>query len=76
MTTEALIWTLAGVGIGLSAASRVVRVLSALIYGIEGTDPIVYAAIILLLPGVALTACWVPAWRASRTSPAETLRGI
>jgi putative ABC transport system permease protein len=63
-----------GTGIGLVAALLAVRYLRALLYGVQPTDPVTFAAVTALLAGVAVAACAVPAWRASRTDPVVALR--
>ena len=65
---------LAGVTAGLAAAGAGSRLIESLLYGISPRDPGVFAATTLLLLGVALLACWLPARRAARLSPLEALR--
>ena len=65
---------LAGIAVGLAAASAGGRLIESLLYGVSPRDPAVFAATTLTLLGVALLACWLPARRAARLSPLEALR--
>ncbi|NMO13655.1 ABC transporter permease [Pyxidicoccus fallax] len=63
-----------GVALGVLGAVGLSRVLAGLVYGVSTTDPLVLAAVALLLLGVALLAAWLPARRASRVDPMTVLR--
>ncbi|MCP3098445.1 ABC transporter permease [Myxococcus sp. K15C18031901] len=67
---------LAGLGIvlGVVGAVGLRQVLTGFVYGVSTTDPLVLAAVALLLLGVALLASWLPARRASRVDPMTVLR--
>ena len=63
-----------GLFIGLAAAFAGTRVLADLFYGVTPSDPLTFVAVAALLLAVALLACWIPARRATRTSPVVALR--
>jgi putative ABC transport system permease protein len=65
---------LAGVAIGLAAAFYLARYMAPLLYGIETHDPVTFAIVPVLLIAVTLAASWIPAARATRVDPIETLR--
>jgi putative ABC transport system permease protein len=64
----------AGIVIGAALAVATTRVLESMLYGVSPTDPIAFGAVALLVGAVALVASYVPARRALRIDPAETLR--
>ena len=63
-----------GVAIGTAVALASSRILSALLFGVEPTDPITLSAVILLFLLVAFLACCLPACRASKIDPMTALR--
>jgi ABC-type antimicrobial peptide transport system permease subunit len=64
----------AGLAIGLGIALAVSRVIASQLYEVEPSDPVTLSVVVLVLGGVALFACFIPARRAARGQPLETLR--
>ncbi|HEX2165697.1 MAG TPA: ABC transporter permease [Longimicrobiales bacterium] len=65
---------LAGVVIGLVAAVFAARSLESLLYEVQARDPLVFAAVAVMMLGVALLASYLPARRASAVDPVEAIR--
>ena len=65
--------TLLGVAVGTCGAWALGGVLSKLIYGVKATDPWTFVAVSTLLATVALAACIVPGYRATRIQPRDAL---
>jgi predicted permease len=66
--------TLIGCGLGVVLAVALTRIVSSLLYGVTPTDPLTFVLTVLLLGGVALLSCWLPARRAAKIDPMEALR--
>jgi len=64
-----------GLVAGALAAWGLSRLLRGLLYGVEPTDPVTFAATAVLLAATALAACFFPARRAARVDPSVALRG-
>jgi len=63
-----------GLALGLVISLAGTRLLSGLVVGVKPSDPITFIVVVLLLTGIALFACWIPARRATRIDPLIALR--
>ena len=66
--------TLGGVALGATVALALTRLLGNLLYQVSPRDPLAFGSAFLVMTISALAACFLPAWRATRTDPARALR--
>lgn len=74
VVAQGMTLVLAGVAFGFIAIAALRRALDGLLFGVRSFDPPSLALAAGTLVLVSLAACWVPAWRAARLDPLDTLR--
>lgn len=65
-----------GIAVGLGAAFLSTRALEGLLFGVGAGDGLTFAVVALAMTAVGFLASWLPAWRASRVEPVESLKGV
>ena len=66
--------TVIGVLVGAGAALQLTRLLGYLLYNVNPRDPLAFGSAVVVITIASLTACFLPAWRATRTDPLLALR--
>jgi macrolide transport system ATP-binding/permease protein len=74
VVSRGLVLTTGGVLLGASAALVLTRFLGNLLYQVSPRDPLVFVTALGVMIGASLVACFLPAWRATRTDPVRSLR--
>ncbi len=72
--TRGLRLTIAGIAIGGIAALLLARLMGNLLYRVSPRDPLAFGSALAVIAIASLAACFLPAWRATRIDPAQTLR--
>ncbi len=63
-----------GIAVGVAGALAVTRLLASYLFGVSGHDPVTFVAVAGISTIVAISACLVPALRATRVDPMIALR--
>jgi len=72
--SRGLALTAGGVALGAAVALGLTRLLGNLLYNVSPRDPMAFGSALVVMTIAALAACFLPAWRATRTDPARALR--
>jgi macrolide transport system ATP-binding/permease protein len=72
--SRGLLLTTTGMIIGIAVALLLTRLLGNLLYQVSPRDPLAFAAAFAVMTFAATAACFLPAWRATRTDPMSALR--
>jgi predicted permease len=72
--SHSLVMIAIGVAVGLLISFAGARAIASLLVGVSPSDPVTFGGVLLLLLGVALLACLIPAYRATRVDPLVALR--
>lgn len=65
---------MAGLALGLGAATFTTRVLETLLVQVQPTHPLTFAAVAAMLTAAEVAACWLPVRRAQKVDPVVALR--
>lgn len=71
---QGLVMTVAGVAAGLAASFVLTQLLRSMLFEVQPNDPLALAGASILMTGVSLAACWIPARKATKVDPLVALR--
>jgi len=71
---QGLALTVIGIGVGVAGTYALTGLLGSLLFGVKENDPLTFIAVSVVMGVVAMSACMVPAWRATRVDPMVALR--
>jgi len=74
VVSRGLVLTAGGVLLGAAVALALTRLLGNLLYKVSPRDPLAFGSALAVMTIASLAACFLPAWRATRTDPARALR--
>ena len=63
-----------GLGLGVAGSVAISGLIRGLLFGVAPNDPVTLVAVGLLMAGVGLASCWIPAARAARIDPGVAIR--
>ena len=72
--SRGLLLTTTGITIGIALALLLTRLLGDLLYHVDPRDPLAFATALAVMAVASTAACFLPAWRATRTDPIRALR--
>ena len=71
---RAILATAVGAALGLAGAAGLTRLLKSQLFGVTPADPMTFTVAPVLLVSITLLAAWLPARRATKIDPMESLR--
>lgn len=74
VVSEGLVPVLVGLVLGVLGAIAAARLVEGLLFDVSAQEPAAYAAVVAIITGVAIVACYVPARRVARIDPVQALR--
>jgi putative ABC transport system permease protein len=74
VVSEGLVPVLVGLVLGVLGAIAAARLVEGLLFDVSAQEPAAYAAVVAIVTGVAIVACYVPARRVARIDPVQALR--